>query len=196
LTTNCRELLTFKTISLLMFSSLIFAGILCASIHISAQQDTVPKTDVAAVGTEGEREANEVQEVFHDHYISGNYPLFDGSITRIAPATYRYDSFNMRMDSPPNGMMGLLSRGLLYPRLFDVYRSTDTLSIANLSEIKSLSAYPERRRFTCWVFSRRQLNPTWYVFELTNEHGTRDMSLATFIQDARLTFLYQVGIII
>jgi hypothetical protein len=179
-----------------MFSALIFGNILCASIHVSIQQDTVPKARDTVVGTEGERESNEVQQVFHDHYISGNYPLFDGPITRIALGTYRFDAFTMRMDSMPNEMIGLLSRGLLYPRLFDAFGSTDTLSIANLSEIKGLSAFPQKRRFTCWVFSRRQLNPTWYVFELTNELGTRAMSLVTFIQDARLTFLYQVGIII
>jgi hypothetical protein len=76
--------------------------------------DTVPKDGAAAVGTEGEREATEVQQVFRDHYIAGYYPLFEGSITQIAPRIFRLDSFTMRIDSLPIGMTGVEGRADLF----------------------------------------------------------------------------------
>jgi hypothetical protein len=180
-----------------MFSSLILAGIFCASIHVSVQLDTVPKARVEAVVTEEEWEANEVERAFHDHYISGNYPLFKGSITRIAPGVYRLDSFTMRVDSLPKGMMGLLSRRLLYPDLLiPVFGSTDTLWVGNFHELKSLSSSPQVRRFSCWISNSRMHNPILYVFELTNQQGAANMKMATFLRYARLTFLYQVSLIL
>jgi hypothetical protein len=101
------------------------------------------------------------------------------------------------MDTQTNEMMGLISRGLLFPgRLAPWFGSTDTLSIGNLCELESLSSTPQVRRFSCWVFSSRMVNPIWYILEVTHEHGAADMDMAVFIQDARLTFLYQVSVII
>lgn len=194
---NRQKLPNFKPINLHMLSSLLLAGALSVSIHLSGQSDTLPKGHAPALGTEGERQAHDLQQLFRDHYTPQTYPLFEGPITRMALGSYRFGSFIMRMDSLPDGMRGLLSRGLLYPGLLGpVFGSIDTLSIDNIVELKGLSPFPQIRRFSCWVFNRRMANPTWYVFELTNKHGTTDMDMASFIGDARLTFLYQVSIII
>lgn len=180
-----------------MFSSLLLAVVFPISVHISAKSDTVPKGQAPAFATEGDRQVYEMEVIFHDHYKPQSYPLFKGSIIRVAPATYRFDSFTMRTDSLAAGTIDLLSRGLLYPGLIGpIFGSTDSLWIANLSEPQGLSPSPQQRRFSCWVFNTQMANPVWYVFELTNQHGTSDMDTKTFFQDARLTFLYQVSIII
>jgi hypothetical protein len=159
--------------------------------------DTLPKVQEPAFRTEGEWEAHEVQQLFRNNYAPQTYPLFEGAITRMAPGSYRFGSLTMRMDSTSDGMMDLLSRGLLYPDLFvPVFSPTDTLSIGNFVELKSLSPSPQVRRFSCWVSNQRMANPTWYVFELTDKNGTTDMDMASFIRDARLSFVYQVGVII
>jgi hypothetical protein len=180
-----------------MFSSLLLAGALSVSLHLSAQSDTLPKGQIPAFATEGEREAHELQQLFHDHYKPQSYPLFDGAIIMVAQGAYRFGSFTMRMDSLPGGMFGLLSRGLVYPGLLGpILGSTDTLSIGNIVELKGLSSSLQQRRFSCVVSNQRMTNPILYVFELTNQHGTADMDIAIFIRDARLTFLYQVSILI
>jgi hypothetical protein len=180
-----------------MFSSLLLAGTLSITAHMSAKTDTVPKGHAPTFATEGDWEAHEIVELFRHHYKRQTYSLFGGMITLVAPGTYRFDSLIMRMSSTPEGMMGLLSRGLLYPGVLDpIFGSIDTLSIVNIIELKALSKLPQVRWFSCWVFSGRRLEPTWYIFELTNKYGTTDMDMANFIQNARLTFLYQAGIII
>ena len=179
-----------------MFLSLFLACTLSISSHI-LQSDTIPKGQAPTFATEGERQASEAQQVFRDHYSSGYYPPFEGSITWIAPGIYRLDSFTMRIDSLPPGCTGLLSRGLLFPgRMAPLFGSTDTVSIRNLYELKGASPSPQIRRFTCWIYNSQFANPVWYVFELTNEQGAADTEMAAFIQNARLTFLYQVSIII
>jgi hypothetical protein len=167
-----------------MFSSLLLASALSVSVHLSAQSDTLP-------------EEHAIENVFRDHYKPQSYPLFEGPIIRVPPGTYRFDSFTMRMDSIPAGMIGLLSRGLLYPGLLSpIFGSTDTLSIGNIIELKDLSSSQQQRRFSCWVSNNRMTNPTLYVFEVTNQHGAQNVDMAIFIRDARLTFLYLVTIII
>jgi hypothetical protein len=180
-----------------MFSCTLLTAALFASSHFPIKPDTIPNNGIEASRTEIEREANEAQQIFRDHYTAGYYSPYEGPITWISTGTYRFGSQIMRLDSLPNGMMGLLSRGLLYPGLVPpLIDSTDTLSISNLYELKGLSFSPQVRRFSCWVFVTWMVNPDWFVLEITNEHGSTDMDMATFIQGARLTFLYRVSIII
>lgn len=181
-----------------MLSSLLLAGALSASIHISSQSDTLPKGQVPPFKTDGERRAYVLQQLFRDDYVPHTYPLFKGTITRLTQGSYRLDSFIIWIDTTTAAMTGLLSRGLLYPDLMSniIFSSTDTFSIGNFEELKSLSPSPHIRRFYCWVSARRISNPFSYVIELTNQHGTKDMSTAIFIRDARLTYLHMVSIII
>jgi|GEM_PF-3015164 len=180
-----------------MFSSLLLAGALSVPIHFSSPSDTLPKGNAPAYATEGERQAHELQQLFGDHYTPQDYPLFNGAVTWVSQGTYRFGSFTLRMDSLPDGMTGILSRGLLYPGLLGpLFGSTDTLSIGSLVELPGLSPSLQKKRFRCLVSSHRMANPTLYVFELTNQHGTTGMDMTSFIRDARLTFLYQVGILI
>jgi hypothetical protein len=138
-----------------MFLSLIFALTVFVPNRVPVQSDTIPRNRVAAFENEGQAEANEIQQVFHDHYSSGYYPPFEGPITQIASRTYRLDSFTMSIDSVPMGMTGLLSRGLLFPgRLAPWFGSTDTVSIGNLHELKDLSPSQQVRRFSCRVINR------------------------------------------
>ena len=179
---------------------LLFSFLLACSLAtpgpVVSQSDTVPTQKSLAFAPEDSREANEAQQVFRDHYHLQSYPRFTGSITRIDAGTYRLDSSTMRIDTGYAGMMGLISRGLLYPSLLTFASSTGHGSITNLYELKRVAALPYVRRFSCWVYVSRILNPTWYVFELTNDKAPSDTDMATFVRDARLTFLYQVSIII
>ena len=180
-----------------MLSSLLLAGVLSGSLHLSVQSDTLPKGHTPTFTTEGERQAYELQQLFRDHYKPQSYPLFDGPVTHTAPGVYKYGSFIMRMDSLSGEMAGLLSRGIIYPGLLgSLLGSTDTLSISHIVELHGLSSSPQKRRFSCLVFNQQMANPTLYVFELTNREGTADTDMTIFIRDARLTFLHQVGILI
>jgi hypothetical protein len=155
-----------------MFSSLLLAGALFVPIHFSSQSDTLPKGNAPAYATEGERQAHKLQQLFRDHYKPQDYPLFDGAVTWMSQGTYRFGSFTMWMDSLPDGMIGLLSHGLLYPGLLaPIFGSTDTLSISSIVELQGVSSSLQKRRFSCLVSNHRMANPTLYVFELTNQHG-------------------------
>ncbi|MBS1566568.1 MAG: hypothetical protein JST39_19445 [Bacteroidetes bacterium] len=180
-----------------MFSSLFIAGALFASLHLPVQSDTLPKEKPPVFANEGEHQAYELKQLFRDRYKPQSYPLFDRVITRTASGTYQLGSFTMLVDTVPEGVTGLLSRGLIYPYLVGpLFSPNDTLSIGNIVELKHMSSSPQKRRFSCLVFNSRMGNPILYAFELTNEQGRVDMDLSGFIQGARLTFLYQVNILI
>ncbi len=178
-----------------MFSSLLLATALTTSIHASTRSDTIPTNHTPTFKNQGEWEAYEIQQLFHDHYKPQRYALFEG--TQVTSQTYRFGLLTLRIDSVPDGITSLLSRGLLYPGLpGPIFGPIDTLSLWNIVELKALSPSSQIRRFTCWVSNLRMANPISYAFELTNPQGTSNMDLAVFIRNARLTFLYQVGIII
>jgi hypothetical protein len=187
----------FSYFRTMLLSSLWLACALTSPNPIISPSDTVPTQRAPISAPEDEREAREAQQVFRDHYKAESYALFKGHITQIDDGAYRLDSFTMRIDTLYSGMTGLLSRGLLYPRLLTpLAGSSGNFSIKNLHELKRVGSLTHVRRFSCWVFVSRMLNPTWYVFELTNNRATADMDMATFLHGARLTFLYQASIII
>jgi hypothetical protein len=178
----------------MLLSSLLLACSLTVPAPVIVQVDTVPAQYAPALPANDERQA---QQVFRNHYKPKSYPAFAGHITWIGIGTYRLDSFTMRIDTAYAGMTCLLSRGLLHPDVGMIaLSSSDTLSIGNLYELKTIPSMPQVRRFSCWVFDSRIANPIWYVFELTSGKATRDTNIAAFLQDARLTFFYQVSIII
>ena len=178
----------------MLLTSLLLACSLTASSAVAVQADTVPNQSRQPTVFPDELKA---EQAFKHHYKAKNYPLFQGLVTWVAPGTYRLDFFTMRIDTVYSGMTGLVSRGLLYPKLvWPMFGSSNALSIGNLYELKRIGSLPHVRRFSCWISGKQIMEPIWYIFELTNDRATADMDMRTFIEGARLTFLYQVSIII
>jgi hypothetical protein len=165
--------------------SFVLAGVLSLSLPPQCSSDTLPDYEIS-----------ELKDLFQHTYKPQKYPLFEGHITRMSQGMYRFGSLSMWIDSLSDGMTALLPRGVLYPSLLAPRSADDSLYMANLTELENLSPSPQVRRFSCWIFSKRSTNPSWFAFELTNNKATTHMDMATFIQGARLTFLYRMGMLI
>jgi hypothetical protein len=163
--------------------------------HQPTPADTLPKSqDPSSIADSLEKA--EAEEVFQYEYKIKSYPIYSGSITQIDSGIYRFDSLRMTIYWLVPEMTTLVSRGVIYPTLFGANESTDTLMITNLRVMEISSTLPQVRRFSCWVISAHCMNPTWYVFELTNKHGTMSMNMASFVREARLAFIFRIGVII
>jgi hypothetical protein len=179
----------------MLLPALLLTCSLSVCNHQPVPTDTVPKEQDASTIADS-LEVAEAEGAFQNAYKVESYPFFSGLISRLDSGIYRFDALRMTIYWLASDMTTLLSRGVIYPTLFSAKESTDTLMITNLRLMEISSTLPQVRRFSCWVFSEHSMNPTWYVFELTNEHGTMRMKMASFVREARLTFLFKIGIII
>ena len=89
--------------------------------------------------------------------------------------------------------MPLFQQGVLYPAVDSSYYFR---RLSHVRELANATHSPQRRRFTMLVWNRFTLNPTVYVFELTNAQATRQTTLSSFVLGAALSFIRQGWIMI
>jgi len=152
--------------------------------------------------------------LFITHHCSAQprttYKRYEQPIIVINENTIQYGAQVFRLEIA-DSVKTMFTKGLLYPELFcykmDMTDSSgnrnkvppffacDTLSIANVVEIKSNHNY-KTRRFKLWFWRQKFMNPTEYEFEITNQGAPRGVDLKTFIEQAWLTELRFITIII
>ena len=87
----------------------------------------------------------------------------------------------------------LFQQGVLYPLVDSNYYFH---RLSHVKELANATNSPQRRRFTMLVWDRFTLNPTVYVFELTNAQATQRTILAAFVKGAVLSFVREGWIMI
>jgi len=133
---------------------------------------------------------------FQEHYRYRRYAPFKGTVqgrTTGQEHVYGYGPDTLHVVGVDERYGPLFTRGILFPA---VYPGGYLPRITNIEELPTSQSSTQRRRFTMLVWGPVLANPTLYVFELTNPHATPQTDLPSFLQEAVLTFIRNVTILI
>lgn len=149
--------------------------------HVGERQD---------FSTQGAQEDYWARKLFQEHYRYQEYPRFSGTVRATASndgLLIRYENDSLRLIDVDDRFVRLFTDGTLYPTVADLY----VHRISTVEELKQSTNSPKRRRFTFLAYNPRMVNPTKYVFELTNPLATGTTDLPTFLNGAVLSFIRQ-----
>ena len=200
----------FFTISILLISSNLLLG----------QSDTTKKRiNPLYITTQGEQERYWAQEIFDKKYTAQYFELYKGKINTLTETTFDYDQSFISVNFPEKEYKILFEKGIFYPAVFAGYSDgrileppqlsgsinkspvynfsrTDSLFVGIMEDLEFLNPSPKVKRFKLYLNRHGLINPSMYIFELTNEKATEKTSLLSFITDAKLTFFKFVSILI
>lgn len=169
---------------------------------------------------QGDQEQYWGLRIFETEYKSETYEKYKGKIS-VAGNTVKYDSTVLFAYSEIPACHALFKSGILYPGVFNGDKSgeisksqntpdpsglnknplyffirLDSMGVSILDELLSSSNSPTIKRFKLYLSRQGFMNPSMYVFELTNTQATDTTNLIDFINGARLTFLKFVSVLI
>lgn len=199
--------------------SFLILIITSTSLSISNAQNT--KTIIPEFKNQGEQEDYWAKQAFENGYKKQSYKKHKGPIVKEGN-TYKYGEIQITIDTSVI-IKKIIESGIFYSDIlaqsakyqFDFKKIEiikDTSKITNdpkprmmnpnillISFFKELNFWknkPKIRRFRFWLTTKGLLNPTEYYMELTNNKATSKTSTLDFIDNAKLTFFKQGGIII
>ena len=150
----------------------------------------IAKQPVPKFNNQGEQEDYWVNKFFDENYKKEEFQKYSGYV-QSKHDTVRYG--NGIITTGDTSVLRLVfTSGLIYPKLFNCNK----LGAFNIEEKSPLNHSVKIKRFEVWVYLPTMANPTVYLFELTNEEATNNMTIAEFIKGARLTFFKQGWIIV
>ena len=203
-----RKLFFITSILLLSFNLLL------------GQSDTVKRRiNPLYITTQGQQEQYWAQEIFDKKYTPQGFELYKGAIKILTETTFDYDKSFISANFVEKEYKILFEKGIFYPAIFAGYNDgrileppqlsdsikkgsiynffrTDSLFVGILEDLEFLNLSPKIKRFKLYLSRSGLMNPSMYIFELTNEKATRKTSLLSFVTDAKLTFLKFVSILI
>ena len=131
-----------------------------------------------------------------------NFPKFTG-LTIVSKDTIKFDSSCIIIRNTNLELIKIFALGTVFPDLirgastrgnnyeFKNTFSADTLTIGNVSELNFPSQKPGAKYFSFLLYQRstnpRILNPSLYLFELTNEKANYKATIKEYIQNAKVT---------
>ena len=131
-----------------------------------------------------------------------HFPKFTG-LTVISKDTIKFDCSCIIIHDTAPEIKKIFEHGLVFPDLiygastrgdkFEFKKSfgADTLSISDVKELHFLNQKPDTKCFSFLLWQRstypRILNPSLYLFELTNEKEKSQSPNKVFIQKAKVT---------
>jgi len=160
------------------------------------------------------------KEVFNSSkYKKGNYPRFQQNIQLVGENSYQFGEKNITVSIENKSYEILFKKGIFNPDVvfgketikksnsqLDTLTQTqkiiynqvrnDSLSICCFEELEKLNPNPQTKRFKFWLLRIGTVNPTEYYIEFHNKKATKETSIEEFIENAKMTFYYQGGIII
>ncbi len=149
-----------------------------------------PKSDLSVhFQNQGEQEKYWAKQFFEKNYEKSEYSKFNGQV-KITNSEIQIGEKDYISNLYSNQKYNLIfEKGLLYPSLL----MSDSLYICCIEELPFLSDNPQIKRFrfllSVKIRNIELLNPSVYLFELTNEKATKDDNWEVFIENAKLTFL-------
>ncbi|RTQ45795.1 hypothetical protein EJV47_23450 [Hymenobacter gummosus] len=144
---------------------------------------------VAAPQTQEAQEVRWAQEFFQQHYRYHEQPRYTGTLGVIGRKGELLVVYNLSdtlriVDVDPT-YYSLFTQGIIHPDQPD----SPFYEVCNIEPHPIPTDSPQRRRFTLWHFSRWELHPEVYLFELTNLQATTTTDQKTFVAGATLTFM-------
>lgn len=160
------------------------------------------------------------REVFNSkQYKKGNYPRFQQNIQLVEDNSYQFGEKIITVSIEDKSYEMLFKKGIFNPDvifgketikkskseldsltqtqkiIYNLVRN-DSISIYCFEELEELNPNPQTKRFKFWLFPIDTANPTEYYIEFYNKKATKETSIEEFIENAKMTFYYQGGIII
>lgn len=171
------------------FSIFIIAFLLFVSCKSLIYLEDAKSEPALHFDNQGEQENYWAKQFFKIQYEKFEYSKFIGKV-RITDSEIKFgetECINYYNTKPEYKM--IFEKGLLYPGLL----KEDTIDICCIEELMFLSENPKIKRFR-FLLSEKigntyLMNPSVYLFELTNEKVDKEDSWETFIEDAKLTFI-------
>ena len=167
----------------------------CTASYQGAKKsvDQEQATTTRSASTQGGAEDGWARRVFEEHYRYQVYRPFQGAVHVRGTAqepVFRYGRDTLRVFNIDERYRPLFTSGTLFPTVLP----QDYLpGISSIRELPRARGSTQRRRFTMYVWPPRMMNPTLYVFELTNQRATPLTDWPSFLQGAVLTFIREVG---
>lgn len=159
------------------------------------------------------------KEVFNSkQYKKDNYPRFQQNI-QLVGNSYQFEEKIITVSIENKSYEMLFKKGIFNPDIifgkdttkkskseldaltqdqkiiYNLIRN-DSLSICCFEELEMLNPNPQTKRFRFWLSRIDTINPTEYYIEFYNKKATKETSIEEFIENARMTFYYQGGIVI
>lgn len=201
-------------------SKLILQVILAfISIPSISQIDSIKRINPANITTQGENERYWAQEIFDKNYNPQLFESYKGTIMLINETTFRYDGITIIAHFIEKEYRAIFEKGIFYPAIFAGYNDGrilelpqvpdsvrlkpfysflryDSLRVGIMENLTFLNPSGKIKRFKLYLSRPGLMNPSMYVFELTNDTATKTTDLVSFINGARLTFFRFVSILI
>jgi len=189
------------------------------SIPSISQIDSTKRINPANIITQGENERYWAQEIFDKNYSPQLFERYKGTIILINETTFRYDESIIIAHFIEKEYRAIFEKGILYPAIFGGYNDgrilelpqvpdsvrskpfysfsrNDSLYVGIMESLMFLNPSDKIKRFKLYLSRPGVMNPSMYVFELTNDTANKTTDLVSFINGARLTFFKFVSILI
>jgi len=160
--------------------ALIFT-FLAVAVSVNGQTTTEKKT----FRNQGEQEDYWAENFFKEKYVLQTYSRFSGNISEIDKNTFKYDDQILVLENIDVKLKSIFSKGILYPQII----GNNISFIGSFEELKFLKVSPKVKRFRFWLYTKKMMNPTVYLLEITNEQATEKTGIESFIENGKLTFL-------
>ena len=171
----------------------------CTAAHrgvLKRQADQRPVVMTTTASAPSGATEQQALRAFQEHYRYRRYAPFKGAVQGRKTGQermYGYGPDTLRVVGVGDYFEPLFTRGILFPA---VSHGDYLPRITNIEELPTAQSSTQRRRFTMLVWGPVLANPTLYVFELTNPRATPQTDLPSFLQEAVLTFIRRVTILI
>lgn len=160
------------------------------------------------------------KEVFNSNkYKKGNHQKFGQNIQLVGNNGYRFGEKIITVSIENKSYEIFFKKGIFNPdvifgketvkksksqldsltsdqKIIYNFIRNDSLSICCFEELEELNPNPQTKRFKFWLIQIGVINPTEYYIEFHNKKATKKTSIEEFIENAKMTFYYQGGIII
>lgn len=159
-------------------------------------------------------------EVFNSSkYKKGSYPRFQQNIQLVGENSYQFGEKIITVSIENKSYEMLFKKGIFNPDvvfgkettkkskseldsltqtqkiIYNMVRN-DSISICCFEELEELNPNPQTKRFKFWLFPIDTASPTEYYIEFHNKKATKKTSIEEFIENAKMTFYYQGGVVI
>jgi len=172
------------------FIFFIILSMLFVNCKPLSKGQTVKSYPTPNFSSQEEQENSSAQQFFEKHYVKTEYPKFIGEI-KYSDGGFQFGKkdFVFYSNSENNEHKLIFQKGLLYPGVLHI----DTMKMCCIEELTCFPHNPKIKRFK-FIMSEKigsvyMMNPSAYLFELTNEDVDQYVTWETFIENAKLTFI-------
>jgi len=204
-----------------MKQSMLILQVILAFISIPSisQIDSIIRINPVNITTQEENERYWAQHIFEKNDNPQIFERYKGTIMLVNETTFRFDESIIIAHFIENEYRAIFEKGIIFPAIFAGYNDgrflelpqdpdparskpfysfsrNDSLYVGIMENLTFLNLSGKIKRFKLYLSRPGLLNPSMYVFELTNDTASKTTDLDSFINGARLTFFRFVSILI